>query len=94
MHSRIGDDLKKTLSDLIAERLADGIDAEVRVTSIEVSENRLEIMIEVEISTVAEPDEVAERYFGLTGRVRDALGEGWRDFYPVITPTFSSEVHA
>lgn len=94
MTQALSTELNKTIADVIIKRLKDGLDADVTVKSIVVSENTLEITIEVEIQTAAKPEDVASRYFGLTGRVRDALGERWRDFYPVITPTFTEGTHA
>lgn len=94
MTELLDDSLRQKLIELIVDRLGSGLDGEVRVKSIEVLENKLEIVIEVEISASAQPEEIASRYFGLTGRVRDVLGESWRNFYPVITPAFEDRLHA
>lgn len=87
-------DLEERIKDLIAKRLGENLDAQISVKSIEVSDAESEIRIVVEISTAESPDIIAQRYFGLTGKVRDALGEKWRSYFPVITPNIGSEVHA
>ena len=66
----------------------------VEIVSIDVDDERSEIRILVAIDTDAKPQELAENYFGLTGTVREALGEKWRGFFPVITPHIGIGEHA
>ncbi|MDX8354677.1 hypothetical protein [Cognatiyoonia sp. IB215182] len=91
---KIADELLSDVEALIAEQLGDGLQADVKIERIDVSESQLQIHIFVSIETEAKPSEIADRYFGLTGRVRDALGDSWRDFFPVITPNIGHHVNA
>ena len=70
-------------------------DSKIDVTSIEVDQNEHKIRIEVLITTTERPESLAKGYFGLTGKVREALGESdWSGFFPVITPQIKSGLHA
>lgn len=66
----------------------------IEVSSIEVDQDEHKIRIEVLITTTERPEALAKGYFGLTGKVRDALGSDWSGFFPVITPQINSGVHA
>lgn len=85
--------LEARLRELIEAQLGAGISADISVLSFEVVEDRLELDIVVEIKD-GEPEEIASRYFGLTGKVRDQLQDRWVDFFPVITPKFAHSGHA
>ncbi|MBC6436631.1 MAG: hypothetical protein GDA52_00520 [Rhodobacteraceae bacterium] len=84
--ARMGEKLKKKLSTLIEDRLRYSPDVHVRVTAIELARRTRKIYIDVEIGTGADPEKIAGRYFGLTRKVHEALGEDWEDFYAHITP--------
>lgn len=66
----------------------------IEVTSIEVDQDDLKIRIELLITTTERPEMLAKSYFGLTGKVREALGSDWSGFFPVITPQINSGMHA
>lgn len=66
----------------------------IEVSSIEVDQDEHKIRIEILITTTERPEALAKGYFGLTGKVRDALGSDWSGFFPVITPQINSGVHA
>ncbi|PUB14251.1 hypothetical protein DFP92_106125 [Yoonia sediminilitoris] len=66
----------------------------IEVTSIEVDQDELKIRIELLITTTERPEMLAKSYFGLTGKVREALGSDWSGFFPVITPQINSGMHA
>ena len=68
--------------------------SKIKITSMEVDEDISEVRIVVEIETSATPEVLADKYYGLTGRVRDTLGHEWRHFFPIITPRFSGVEHA
>lgn len=68
--------------------------SDIQVTSIEVDQDEQKIRIELLITTTERPAVLAKSYFGLTGKVREALGPGWSGFFPVITPQINSGVHA
>lgn len=72
------------------------LDAEslIEVSSIEVDQDEQKIRIEILITTTERPEALAKGYFGLTGKVRDALGSDWSGFFPVITPQINSGAHA
>ena len=89
------EDLKSRINSIIAQRLGKNLDAQITVESIEVVESESVINIVVRIETAEPPKELAKRYFGLTGRVRDELGEDWRNYFPVILPSIgNTRVHA
>lgn len=66
----------------------------IEVASIEVDMEEHKIRIELIITTTERPEVLAKSYFGLTGKVREALGSDWSGFFPVITPQINSGVHA
>lgn len=68
--------------------------SKIEVTSIEVDQDEHKIRIEILITTTERPEALAKSYFGLTGKVREALGSDWSGFFPVITPQINSGLHA
>lgn len=90
--------LEKTLKDqiiaLIAHELGQDLDANIVIDSFEVLEDAEEIRIRVRIETDASPEVLARRYFGLTGSVREVMGDRWKNFFPVITPLIGHPMHA
>jgi len=68
--------------------------SDIKVTSIEIDQDEHKIRIELLITTTERPEALAKNYFGLTGKVREALGSDWSGFFPVITPQFNSSLHA
>lgn len=68
--------------------------SKIEVTSIEIDHDEHKIRIELLITTTESPELLAKSYFGLTGKVREALGSDWSGFFPVITPQFNSGLHA
>lgn len=88
------DEIRSQLLKAISEKFALEDVENVDVTSLEVDEQKREIRIVLSITADSEPKSVADGYFGLTGRVRKVLGKEWGDFFPVITPRISNDVHA
>jgi len=68
--------------------------SKIEVKSIEVDQEEHKIRIEILITTTERPEALAKGYFGLTGKVREALGSDWSGFFPVITPQINSGMHA
>lgn len=68
--------------------------SKIEVKSIEVDQDEHKILIELVITTTTRPELLAKSYFGLTGKVREALGADWSGFFPVITPQINSGIHA
>lgn len=68
--------------------------SKIEVKSIEVDQDEHKIHIEILITTTERPEALAKGYFGLTGKVREALGSDWSGFFPVITPQINSGIHA
>ena len=91
---RIDREFEIAIENAIRERFSEGIDATISIEKISVCETTSEITIQVKIETSAQPKDIAERYFGLTRKVREVLGEGWQDFFPIITPNIEKRVHA
>jgi len=90
--------LDKVMADEILEVIRSKFDlksvADIEITSIEVDREEHKIRIDLMITTTESPEVLAKNYFGLTGKVRKKLGADWSGFFPVITPQFSSGVHA
>lgn len=87
--------LEQHIKDLIMARLGEDLDAVILIESIEIIEANSEIRILVDIKTNESPEKLAKRYFGLTGKVREALGDRWGEYFPVITPNIERNiVHA
>ena len=68
--------------------------SDISLVSIEVDADAHKIVFELVINTSERPEVLAKRYFGLTGKVREALGSDWHGFFPVITPQINSAAHA
>jgi len=86
--------LDNVVADDILKAVRSNFDLEavskIEVTSIEVDQEEQEIRIELLITTTERPEVLAKSYFGLTGKVREALGDNWSGFFPVITPRFNN----
>jgi len=91
---KIDDTLRTRLLATIRDRLALDAHSIVNIESIEIDEERREIRIRLSIETEAPPSRIAEGYFGLTGRVKETLGERWGSYFPIITPSINVARHA
>lgn len=91
---RLTEDVREQVECLIREILEVDQATKVHVGKITVSEATGEIRIVVDVDTSASAEELANRYFGLTSRVRKALGEAWNDYFPIITPRITQRTHA
>ena len=88
------EDVEKDVIRAICEKFNLDADSRIEVSPIEVDQDEQKIRIEVLITTTERPEALAKGYFGLTGKVRDALGSAWSGFFPVITPQIKSGRHA
>lgn len=68
----------------IIGRFDEGVVKNVRLESIEVFEDEEEIKLIFTIETDADPELIGKRFFGLTDKVRTALGEDWRGYFPIL----------
>lgn len=95
LRAEIEQGLDERLRMLIRDRLG-GRDVvrSVRLVATEKEEDRLTLLIEVEIAPDADPTALADAYFGLTSKVRKAMGARLSDVFPVITPRFDQGAHA
>lgn len=82
----IDEDLKKRVIKAIIDRYDDGVIRAVRLVSVEVVEDEDEVRFVFEIESDADPETIGKGYFGLTDRVRKALGEDWRGYFPILRP--------
>ena len=88
--TRLDEVVEKKIKQTICEKFNLDAASEIVVPSIEVDHVEHKIRIEVLITTNERPEALAKSYFGLTGKVRDALGSDWSGFFPVITPQINS----
>ena len=86
--------VEKEVIRAISEKFNLDADSIIEVSSIEVDQVEHVIRIKVLITTTERPELLAKGYYGLTGKVRDALGSDWSGFFPVITPQVNSGMHA
>lgn len=84
----------KEIIDVIRSKFDLDAASKIEVASIEVDQDEHKIRIEILITTTERPEALAKGYFGLTGKVREALGSDWSGFFPVITPQINSGLHA
>lgn len=90
-------ELQDVLIGLFRERFDDSDISGVTLKSIEIDEKAGEIRIVLEVGITVEPKKFASRFFGLASLVQRKVNDSCSsldDFFPVITPEFSPEVHA
>jgi hypothetical protein len=81
---KLDDTLRDRFKQAIMDRFEPGVIRNVRVDRIEVSEDADEIRFVFTIETDADPEMIGRRFFGLTDKVRRALGEEWREYFPIL----------
>ena len=86
-------DVEKEVIRAIHEKFNLDAASVIEVSPIKVDHEEHEILIEVLITTTERAETLAKGYFGLTGKVRDALGSDWFGFFPVITPRINPVMH-
>jgi len=86
----LSEDARQTIESVIRERFAGKVDdVEIEMATDERDDDIL--LIRVVMAKDVTADDFSGRFFGLTGRVRTAVGEELRDVFPVIRPV---EAHA
>jgi hypothetical protein len=86
---QIDDRALDRVREAILDCFGQGMVADVRVDRIEILEEDDELRIVFTIETDADPRLIGRRSFGLTDKVRKALGEEWRGYFPIL----QSEIH-
>ena len=86
-------ELEEKLLGIIERRLGDAV-SRVEIKSIEIKDDLAEVHIVLHVEMASTVAELAGRYFGLTDRVRDGLGDRFEDYFPVITPHIDVRQHA
>lgn len=81
---KIDDDLRERVKRAIIDRFEPGVIRDVRLEAIEILEDDEEIRLVFTIETDADPEMIGRRFFGLTDKVRTALGEEWRGYFPIL----------
>ncbi|WP_157932960.1 hypothetical protein [Roseovarius salinarum] len=81
---QVDNDLKERVRHAIIDRFEPGVIRDVRLESIEIDEDEEEIRLIFTIETDADPGMIGRRFFGLTDKVRKALGEDWRGYFPIL----------
>jgi len=80
----IDEDLKNRVRQAIINRFDRGVIKDVCVESVEILEDEEEIRLVFTIQTDADPATIGEGFFGLTDKVRSALGEELRSYFPIL----------
>ena len=88
--TKLDEVVEKKVKQTIYETFNLDADSKIEVPFIDVDHVEHKILIEVSITTNEQPEALAKSYFGLTGKVREALGSDWSGFFPVITPQINS----
>ena len=57
---------------------------DVVLESIGIYEDKEEIRLVFTIETDADPEMIGRCFFGLTDKVRKALGDDWREYFPIL----------
>lgn len=86
MRVELDADLEERLVQAIKGRYDEGVIRNVRLESVEVSDDEDEIRLLFTIETDEDPTVIGKGYFGLTDHVRKALGKDWRDYFPILRP--------
>lgn len=81
---QVDNNLKERVRRAIIDRFEPGVIRDVRLESIEIDEDEEEIRLIFTIETDADPEMIGRRFFGLTDKVRKALGEDWRGYFPIL----------
>ncbi|WP_147094948.1 hypothetical protein [Roseovarius sp. TE539] len=81
---KLDKELKERVKQAIIDRFDEGVVKDVRLESIEILENEEEIRLVFTIETDADPELIGRRFFGLTDKVRTALGDEWDDYFPIL----------
>jgi len=81
---QLDDRVLEKVRQAIMDRFDPGVIKDVRLESVEVSEDDDEIRLVFTIETDADPELIGRRFFGLTDKVRKALGEEWRGYFPIL----------
>jgi len=81
---KFDDELKERFKQAIIDRFDEGVVRDVRLQSIEILEDEEEIRLVFTIETDADPELIGRRFFGLTDKVRTALGDDWRGYFPIL----------
>lgn len=76
--------LRKRVKQAIMDRFEAGVIKDVQIESVEILEEEGEIRLVFTLVTDADPEMIGRRFFGLTDKVRKALGEEWRDYFPIL----------
>lgn len=91
---QLSDELRKAVVKVITERIHLEDVQSVTIDSVEVDQDKEEISITLLITVTSDAKPVADNYFGLTRRVRNALGDEWQNYFPVINPKIDRKAHA
>lgn len=81
---QIDDALKERVKQAIIGRFDRGVIRDVRLESVEINDDEEEIRLVFTLVTDADPEMIGRRFFGLTDKVRTALGEDWRRYFPIL----------
>lgn len=90
---QVTDEIRAAVDGVIRERLGGKVQqVEIEAGIGDAGDEVLYIRVFMSSDTTAH--DFSGRFFGLTGRVRNALGEGMRGIFPVIRPVEAAGVNA
>jgi hypothetical protein len=87
---KISNEVMQAVELVIRERFKDKVET-VRIKPGYSDIGEVVLMIEIMMNRGVTADDFSGKFFGLTGRVRSALGDEMQDVFPVIRPV---EAHA
>lgn len=77
--------VKSHIDEIVRAKLGDQV-VSVRVGKVELSGDELSVTIEITLRKAARESRKAPSFFGLTSKVRSAMGSLGQDVFPVLRP--------
>lgn len=84
--TRVPPELKDQIRKAIWDRLGRDLVREIELRAIDVDEDEEEIrfVVRLVIGSDEDAERLGKRFFGLTDKVRQALGKDWHRYFPIL----------
>lgn len=83
---QLEENLRRKIEAAIGASFPEGALRAAHIDSVEIDDDEAELRFVIRLETDAEPEVIGRAYYEMTGRVREALGEAWRDYFPILRP--------